>query len=147
MEQQMTPEPTGNPPRSREHIEVTPGICGGKPRIAGTRIRVQDVYVWHQVQGMSADEIVTQFPHLTLADVHAALAYYFDYRDEIQQQMKADDAFVEAMKDKCPSKLEETLEPEVVKEIERRWADYGAGKVQSIPWSEVQARLREGKWS
>ena len=43
---------------AKDHIEATPGTCGGKPRIAGTRIRVQDVYVWHELQGLSADEIV-----------------------------------------------------------------------------------------
>jgi uncharacterized protein (DUF433 family) len=94
---------------SQEHIEITPGVCGGKARIAGTRIRVQDVYLWHELQGQSADEIVSHFPHLSLADVHAALSYYFDHRDEIQRQMKADDAFVEAMKQKYPSKLQEKL--------------------------------------
>jgi uncharacterized protein (DUF433 family) len=90
---------------SSEHIELSPGICGGKARIAGTRIRVQDIYVWHELHGKSADEIVCDFPQLGLADVHAALTYYFDNRGEIQKQMKADDAFVEAMKQKYPSKL------------------------------------------
>ena len=94
---------------SREHIEITAGVCGGKPRIAGTRIRVQDVYVWHELQGQSADEIIANFPQLSLGDVHAALTYYFDHRDEIQQQMKVDDAFVEAIKQKNPSKLQEKL--------------------------------------
>src|SRR5712692_6457336 len=92
-----------------EHIQVSPGVCGGKPCIAGTRIRVQDVYVWHELQGQSVDQIVSDFPHLTLADVHAALTYYWDHRDEIQRQMKEDDAFVEAMKGKYPSKLQEKL--------------------------------------
>ncbi len=36
-----------------EHIKITPGVCGGKPRIAGHRIRVQDVVVWHEQMGMS----------------------------------------------------------------------------------------------
>ena len=70
---------------------------------------MQDVYVWHELQGQSADEIGSHFPHLTLADVHAALAYFFDHRDEIQQQMKADDVLVEGMKQKYPSKLQEKL--------------------------------------
>jgi uncharacterized protein (DUF433 family) len=106
METHGTTQPPKLSPVSREHIEVTPGVCGGKPRIAGTRIRVQDIYVWHELHGQSADEIVSNFSQLTLADVHAALSYYFDHRDEIQRQMKADDAFVEAMKQKHPSKLQ-----------------------------------------
>jgi len=68
-------------------IVSTPGTCGGKPRISGTRIRVQDIAIWTE-QGMSADEIVTDFPHLTLAGVYSALAYYHDHRDEIEQQIR-----------------------------------------------------------
>ena len=81
-----------------QHISVNPEICGGKPCIAGTRIRVQDIYIWHELQGESADEIVSQFPHLTLADVYAALAYYWDNPQQIQAQMKAEAEFVETMK-------------------------------------------------
>jgi uncharacterized protein (DUF433 family) len=54
------------------HIEITPGTCGGKPRIAGHRIRVQDIVLWTE-EGRSADEIVAEFPQLSLADVYAAL--------------------------------------------------------------------------
>lgn len=110
METQTTNIDSKTPAVSQEHIEISPGVCGGKPRIAGTRIRVQDIYVWHELQGQSADEVVSQFPHLTPADVHAALTYYFDHRDEIQQQMKASDALVEALKQKYPSKLQEKLQ-------------------------------------
>src|SRR5262249_4437535 len=69
-----------------KHIESKPRVCGGKPCVAGTRIRVQDIYVWHELQGKTPDEIVSDFPQLTLADVHAALAYYWDNREAIQRQ-------------------------------------------------------------
>jgi uncharacterized protein (DUF433 family) len=92
------------------HIESTSGVCGGRPRIAGTRIRVQDVYVWHELQGRSADDIVASFPSLTLSDVHAALAYFFDHRDEIASQMRADDEFVRQLRDEIgPGPLEAKL--------------------------------------
>jgi uncharacterized protein (DUF433 family) len=78
----------------KQHIEITPGICGGKPRIAGTRIRVQDVYVWHELQGKTADAIVVEFPQLSMADVYAALAYLWDHCAEIAQQMQAEEDFV-----------------------------------------------------
>ena len=55
-----------------------PDVLGGKPCIAGTRIRVQDIYQWHELQGKSPDEIVSSFPQLTMADVYAALAYFWD---------------------------------------------------------------------
>jgi uncharacterized protein (DUF433 family) len=80
------------------HIEITPGVSGGRPRIAGHRIRVQDIAIWHERDRKSATEIVAQFPQLTLADVHAALTYYFDHRSEIDSQIEADDRFVEAFR-------------------------------------------------
>jgi uncharacterized protein (DUF433 family) len=92
-----------------KHIESTPGVCGGKPRIAGHRIRVQDIMVWHELQGLSADEIVAQFSQLSLADVYAALAYYHDHRDEIQRSMREDEEFVKQLQAKTPSKLQEKL--------------------------------------
>jgi len=81
---------------SREHIIIDKATK--KPLIAGTGIRVWDVYVMHERQGKSPDEIVAAYPQISLADVHAALAYYWDYKDEIDQQMKDADEFVERLK-------------------------------------------------
>ena len=55
---------------------------------------MQDVFVWHELQGQSADEIVSRFPQLTMADVYAALAYYWDHHDEIQRDMQAESDLV-----------------------------------------------------
>jgi uncharacterized protein (DUF433 family) len=57
----------------------------------GTRIRVWDVHGWHNLRGQSPEQIVADFPPPSLADVHAALAYYFDHREEIQRQAKEDE--------------------------------------------------------
>src|SRR5438874_2338173 len=92
-----------------EHIVSKPAVCGGKPCIAGTRIRVQDVYVWHELQGLSADEIVSRFEQLTMADVYAALAYYWNHRDEIQSQMHEEDEIVEQMKQQYLSPRKQKL--------------------------------------
>ena len=62
-----------------QHIEITPNISGGNPRIAGHRITVENIVIWHERMGKSADEIATEYD-LTLADVHEALAYYSDHR-------------------------------------------------------------------
>jgi uncharacterized protein (DUF433 family) len=106
----MSPNPTTTPTVSpAEHIEVTPGTCGGKPRIAGTRIRVQDVVVWHERLSLSADEIVSRYPHLTLAGVYAALAYYHDHREQIEAQMEQGQTLVEEMRQLYPSKLKAKL--------------------------------------
>jgi len=93
------------------HIEATPGVCGGKPRIAGRRIRVQDIAVWHELLGMTPDEIVTEYPDLTLADVHAALSYYFDNLDDIQQDIRQSEQLVEAIRAMTPSKLPDGAGP------------------------------------
>ena len=98
-----------------KHIEVTPGVCGGKPRIAGHRIRVQDIYEWHELMGWSPDEIASQFG-LTLGDVHAALAYYFDHREEIQEEIRAERAEAEEFRRNNPSLLATKLTPSGAKE-------------------------------
>ncbi|HEV3342122.1 MAG TPA: DUF433 domain-containing protein [Pirellulales bacterium] len=68
----------------------------GQPRafIAGTRVRVQDIYTLAEIQGNSPDEIVSALPHLTLAQVHAALSYYFDHREGILREMREDEEYV-----------------------------------------------------
>ena len=94
----------------KEHIDATPGICGGKPRIAGHRIRVMDIVVCHEQQGMSPDEIVSSYPGITLADTHAALAYYFDHRDEIQRDIEEERRFADEVRQTTPSLLQEKLQ-------------------------------------
>jgi uncharacterized protein (DUF433 family) len=91
-----------------KHIEITPGVAGGKPRIAGHRITVQNIAIWHERLGRSADEIATEY-ELTLADVYAALAYYFDHREEIDRSIEESNAFVEALRKQTPSKLQQNL--------------------------------------
>jgi uncharacterized protein (DUF433 family) len=89
-----------------EHIEVTPGVCGGKPRIAGHRIRVQDIVLSYQRAGMSPDEIVCAFPTITLSDVYAALAYYHDNQTEIDADIREADEFDAQLRAQGPSILE-----------------------------------------
>ncbi len=57
-----------------------------------------DIYVHHERLGKSPDEIVRAYPQITLADVYAALAYYWDHKDEIDQQMKEADEFIAELK-------------------------------------------------
>ena len=86
-------------------IESTPGIRGGKPHIAGTRITVADIVTWSDRQGLCPEEIVTKHPQLTLADVHAALSYYFDNRDEVRRQMQESRQVAEDLKQRTVSKV------------------------------------------
>ena len=83
---------------TKNHIEVTSGICSGRPRIVGTRLRVSQVLLLTE-QGNSADEIVAAYPQLSLADVYAALAFYYDNREEIDQQIRDDNDFVSMIRD------------------------------------------------
>lgn len=83
----ITTQPAG-------HIEIRSNREGqARAYIAGTRVRVQDIYVHSEIHGHSADEIVDGFPHLTLAQVHAALSYYFDHREEILEELRQDREF------------------------------------------------------
>jgi uncharacterized protein (DUF433 family) len=109
--QSQTPlsEPTTLPVVT-EYIGVRPGYCGGEPHILGHRIKVRHVAVWHAHMGMSPAEIVKTYPTITLAQVHAALAYYYDHRDEIEQAIADEDQYVAELKAKAgPSRLQELL--------------------------------------
>ena len=93
-----------------EFIAVKPGYCGGKPHVAGHRIKVQHIAVWHERLGMTPAEIVATYPSLSLPAVHAALAYYHSHRPEIDGDIAADEQFVAEMKAKAgPSKLQQKL--------------------------------------
>jgi len=72
-------------------IAQTPGICGGRPRIAGTGVSIRRIAGWYKL-GLTPEEIATQIPHLSLAQVHAALAYYHANRDEMDAEMAAEEA-------------------------------------------------------
>lgn len=87
------------------HITKTPGVCGGRACIKGHRIRVMDIVVWHEMRNYSAEEIVEMFPGITLADVYAALTYYFDNREEIDSDFVTNEALAEELMKEFPSKL------------------------------------------
>jgi len=68
----------------REHIEATPGVCGGRPRIAGHRVRVMDIVVLHE-------------------------QLYVDHREEIQGDLARDRETAEALRRQTPSHLQDKL--------------------------------------
>lgn len=93
-------------PVTIQHIEMRPSaIHGQKACIAGTRISVADVYVWHELQGKSPDDIVSEYPFLTLAQVHAALAYYYDHAEEIREQFRRGREEAERIRQDNPPRL------------------------------------------
>lgn len=68
-------------------IVSAPGELGGRPRIAGRRISVQQVAEYHSQLQWSAEEIAEAFT-LTLAEVYAALSYYYAHQEEIDQAIR-----------------------------------------------------------
>jgi uncharacterized protein (DUF433 family) len=67
----------------------SPDVCGGRLRIDGTRMTVNQLVVWYK-QGYAPEEIADQYPHLTLAQVFTALAYYHANREEIEADLAAE---------------------------------------------------------
>ncbi len=104
----------------KEHIKITPGINSGKPCIAGHRIRVMDIVLWHNKLGWSPDEIVSQFPQLTLSDVYAALTYYWDHKKEIETEIRRAEEAEAKARSRHPSKLTEKLEEKRSEVLSRR---------------------------
>lgn len=90
------------------HIECTDGVRGGRPRIAGTRITVGDIVLFHRRLGQSIEEIAGRFD-LDLASVFAAMAFYYDHRTEVDAAIAADEAFAEAFRLRHPSVLHAKL--------------------------------------
>jgi uncharacterized protein (DUF433 family) len=77
-----------------QHIEITPGVRGGQPCLAGTHIAVAEIAATYD---------------LPLAGVYAALAYYYDHQAAIDERIAADTAFVAAFRQQNPSKLQARL--------------------------------------
>ena len=88
-----------------QHIVITPGITGGEPRIAGHRITVRNIVVWHERMGKSVDEICSEYD-VNLSDVYAALAYDFDQREDVDRSIEKAKTFVAALRKDTPSLLE-----------------------------------------
>lgn len=85
-------------------IDRDPDIRGGRPKIAGTGVTVQRIVSWYQ-RGLSPEEIADNFEHLTLAQVHAALAYYHANQDEIETALATQDAEARALEREFAPKL------------------------------------------
>lgn len=92
-----------------DYIETAPETRAGKPRIAGTRITVADIVLMHRRLGRALEEISGTYD-LPLAAVYAAMAYYYDHKDEIDRSLDEEEALAEAFKKNNPSLLREKLE-------------------------------------
>jgi uncharacterized protein (DUF433 family) len=90
------------------HIEIASGVRGGKPRLRGTRITVDDIVVMHLKLGLSLPEIAGKYD-LSPAAVHAAMTYFYDHRGDIERAIAEDRAYAEAFQRNNASLLREKL--------------------------------------
>lgn len=86
---------------STSYIVKTPGVVGGRPRIAGHRIAVDYVVDLYVRQDATVEEIAAHFG-LTPAEIYAALSYYYDHQQEIDDILSEIDAYEEAAKTLAP---------------------------------------------
>ena len=77
-------------------ISQRPEIRGGRPCIAGTGVSVRRIAVWHNM-GYTPEEIANNFGHVSLAQVHAALAYYYANKAEIDADLEAEEREYDAL--------------------------------------------------
>ncbi len=87
------------------HIVRTPETCAGLPRIEGTRITVNLVAREVVRARRTPEEVLIAHPQLTLAQIHAALAYYFDHRAEVDASVQDADKFEADLRARFPSRL------------------------------------------
>lgn len=83
-------------------ISRRPDICGGRPCIAGTGVSVRRIAQWHNL-GLIPEEIARKFGHLSLAQIHAALAYYYANKAEIDADLEAEARAAEALRQQLRS--------------------------------------------
>ena len=84
-------------------IDRDPAIRGGRPKIAGTGVTVMRVAAWYKM-GLTPEEIATQYGHLSLAQVHAALAYYHANPGEIETDLTQEEALADRVESQPPSR-------------------------------------------
>ena len=99
-EQTLRKESTNHP-----FIVKNKEICGGSPIIEGTRTRVIDIAIEYEIIGHSPDEIINSHPQLNLSQVHDALSFYYENRDELDQNAERDQEFIVRLKEKIASKI------------------------------------------
>src|SRR5438270_4342618 len=79
---------------SVEHIVVDEK---GVARIAGSRIKVIHLVMDKMANGWSPEEIQSQYPNLSLADVHAAFTYYYDHKVELDAAIEKSIRYADEM--------------------------------------------------
>ncbi len=100
MGQALKKETTSHP-----YIVKDQAVCNGSPIIEGTRARVIDIALEYVILGHSPEGIISSHPQLNLTQIHDALTYYYENRDDLDQKIKQDQQFITRLKEKYPSKM------------------------------------------
>ena len=95
-----------------EYIEINDR---GVAKLIGSRAKVNQIVMDLQ-NGLTPERIHEEYPHLSMAQIHAALAYYYDHRAEIDAEIDAGMRMVDEMRAANPNKLTRA-------ELERRWRE------------------------
>jgi len=82
-----------------EHIVLDPR---GIARIAGTTMKVVELVTARTAYGWSPEELHFQFPHLSLGQIHSALAYYWDHQAEMDRDIVGRRAAVDRLQQQTP---------------------------------------------
>lgn len=85
------------------YIMTNKKISRGSPVIAGTRTRILDIIIEYEYLGYAPDEIVSAHPHLTLSQVHDALSFYYENREEIDREIKERIVRIDELQEKLKS--------------------------------------------
>ena len=64
----------------------TPGVCGRRLRVAGTRVTVNQIVTQYK-RGETPEEVVQHFPHVLLGQIYAALAYYHSNQSQVEKEL------------------------------------------------------------
>ncbi len=80
-------------------IEATPGICGGRARLAGTRVPVHRIAGYYRL-GYAPEEILGLLNSVTLPQVHAAIAYALANPQETEEALRQESLVAESLRDK-----------------------------------------------
>lgn len=91
------------------YISTDRKIRGGEPVISGTGIRVLDIAVRYEIMGMTPEDIIVAFPHLSLSQVHDALSYYYEHKAYIDNKWKSEIQEIDSMRKKHVSILESKI--------------------------------------
>ncbi|MGR3175045.1 MAG: DUF433 domain-containing protein [Candidatus Scalindua sp.] len=71
------------------YIVSRKGYCGGRPIIVGTKFPVSSIVNYILKQGMTPEELVKEFPHLSLSQIYDALSYYYDHKEEMDKDIES----------------------------------------------------------